>query len=164
MPAKPLQTVLPGADDVAIDLISRMFAFNPEKRITVEQALRHPFFVEYFDEEDLREHLSGPFHWEGEGVELPGLHEILMQDAHRFGAKRQQRIAEYEARRRAGSSVSGDGDAEQAPDKDEDNDDAAAAAAAAQGSLGGSSSGGGLSKMLNAQSHLPRTGSFVSLD
>jgi len=42
--------ILPTASAEAIDLISRLLCFNPQKRITVDEALRHPFFQKYFDE------------------------------------------------------------------------------------------------------------------
>lgn len=155
---KPWNLVVPGADEVALDLISKMLCFNPDKRITVEQALRHPFFVDYFDEADLSESLSGPFHFTGEGMELPGLHQIMQEDAARFAALRAKRIAEYEARRRAGSNVSGDGDNENDDPQCNDDDNAS------KESSGASGAALAVGKMLNAQSHLPRSGSFVSLD
>lgn len=34
------------------DLLSRMLCFNPDKRITAEEALQHPFFEEYAEEVD----------------------------------------------------------------------------------------------------------------
>lgn len=29
---------------LALDLLAKMLEFNPEKRITVKQAIKHPFF------------------------------------------------------------------------------------------------------------------------
>jgi len=37
---------------VALDLLARLLALDPEDRIPVEEALRHPYFRELYDEED----------------------------------------------------------------------------------------------------------------
>lgn len=39
---------------LALDLLDKMLQFNPEKRITAEQALRHKYLEELFDEQDLK--------------------------------------------------------------------------------------------------------------
>ncbi|KAK7086136.1 Mitogen-activated protein kinase 15 [Halocaridina rubra] len=40
---KPLREILGGAPSDAIDLVEKLLVFNPEKRLTAEQALKHPF-------------------------------------------------------------------------------------------------------------------------
>jgi len=40
---KKLKTILPTASDEAIDFIKRLLTFNPNKRMTAEQCLEHPF-------------------------------------------------------------------------------------------------------------------------
>lgn len=35
--------VLPQADDIAIDLLTQLLQFNPDKRIMSDQCLVHPF-------------------------------------------------------------------------------------------------------------------------
>jgi mitogen-activated protein kinase 1/3 len=37
---------------LALDLLEKLLAFNPVKRITVEEALRHPYLEPYHDPED----------------------------------------------------------------------------------------------------------------
>ena len=36
----------------ALDLLDKMLTFNPHKRITVEEALAHPYLEQYFDPAD----------------------------------------------------------------------------------------------------------------
>lgn len=35
-----------------LDLISKMLVYSPKKRITADEALLHPFFIDLYDEED----------------------------------------------------------------------------------------------------------------
>ena len=39
-----LQQLIPGASEQAIDLMNQMMIFDPQKRITPAQALKHPYF------------------------------------------------------------------------------------------------------------------------
>ena len=36
----------------ALNLLDVMLTFNPHKRVTVEQALAHPYLEQYYDPED----------------------------------------------------------------------------------------------------------------
>ncbi|XP_064997901.1 cyclin-dependent kinase D-1-like isoform X2 [Musa acuminata AAA Group] len=44
VPAPPLRTLFPMASDDALDLLSKMFTYDPKARITVQQALEHRYF------------------------------------------------------------------------------------------------------------------------
>ena len=48
-PKKNLKTKFPGSSDDSLDLLDQMLKFNPNKRITVNQALNHRFFSDIKD-------------------------------------------------------------------------------------------------------------------
>lgn len=48
----PWRSMFPASSDLALDLLDRLLAFNPAKRITVEEALRHPYLEPYHDPDD----------------------------------------------------------------------------------------------------------------
>jgi serine/threonine protein kinase len=40
---KKLKDMFPTASEEALDLLKKLLQFNPNKRLTVEQALQHPY-------------------------------------------------------------------------------------------------------------------------
>jgi mitogen-activated protein kinase 1/3 len=48
----PFRALFPKSNDMALDLLEKLLAFNPAKRITVEEALKHPYLEPYHDPED----------------------------------------------------------------------------------------------------------------
>lgn len=40
----PWKDILPKANDDALDLLEKLLKFDPDKRITIEQAMKHPYF------------------------------------------------------------------------------------------------------------------------
>ena len=55
--AVPFPTLLnnPSISPEAVDLLEKMLCFNPYKRIGVEEALRHPYLAEYYEDEEEEE-------------------------------------------------------------------------------------------------------------
>lgn len=49
---KDLAKLYPHANPLAIDLLSKMLAFDPEKRVSVDDALAHPYLDAMHDPED----------------------------------------------------------------------------------------------------------------
>jgi mitogen-activated protein kinase 1/3 len=61
IPPRDMATLFPGANPEAIDLIAKLLVWDPRKRISVEEALEHPFV----------QHLHDPFD-EPVGYPIPG--------------------------------------------------------------------------------------------
>ena len=68
-PRVDFRTVYPDATVEAVDLIDKMLAFDPSKRITVAQALAHPYLASLHDESD-EPSASRPFFFDFEGETL----------------------------------------------------------------------------------------------
>lgn len=51
-PKVPWNNLFPMADHNALDLLDKMLTFNPSKRIIVEDALSHPYLMQYYDPAD----------------------------------------------------------------------------------------------------------------
>lgn len=52
IPPKDFETIFPDADNQAIDLLTKMLKFDPYKRISVDEALEHPYLKELHLAED----------------------------------------------------------------------------------------------------------------
>ena len=92
-PQRPWAQVVPLADELALDLISRMLCFNPTKRISAEQALKHPYFSDLYDPEDLRENLSEHFHFDESINDIPTMHRHFQEEVERFQQTRARRMS-----------------------------------------------------------------------
>lgn len=49
---QPFETLFPNASPLAIDFLTKTLTFDPKKRITVEDALAHPYLEAYHDPDD----------------------------------------------------------------------------------------------------------------
>ncbi|KAJ1660658.1 mitogen activated protein kinase [Dispira simplex] len=55
-PKLPFRQLYPNATEKALDLLERLLAFDPAKRITVEEALQHPYLEAYHEPDDEPSH------------------------------------------------------------------------------------------------------------
>ena len=62
-PPKELEKQFPDANSDALDLLKKMLIINPEKRITIENALKHPFLN---DDYNLKDKLLPEFNYDSE--------------------------------------------------------------------------------------------------
>merc|ERR1712130_120311 len=51
-PKKDLRMFFPNANPLALDLLNKMLQFDPTRRITVEEALSHPYLESLHDDAD----------------------------------------------------------------------------------------------------------------
>ena len=51
-PKVPFKKLFPDANEKALDLLDKMLEFNPAKRITVEDALKHPYMADLHNPDD----------------------------------------------------------------------------------------------------------------
>lgn len=52
LPPVPLDRLFPLANPLALDLLEKLLKFDPAARITVEEALEHPYLSTYHDKAD----------------------------------------------------------------------------------------------------------------
>ncbi|KAH3883778.1 hypothetical protein DPMN_007746 [Dreissena polymorpha] len=81
----------PKADPKALDLLDKMLTFNPQRRITVEEALAHPYLEQYYDPAD-EPVAEEPFTFEMELDDLPKerLKEMIYEEVHTLIQKNKQ--------------------------------------------------------------------------
>ncbi|XP_016344046.1 mitogen-activated protein kinase 1-like [Sinocyclocheilus anshuiensis] len=86
-PKIPWSKLFPKADNKALDLLDRMLTFNPIRRITVEEALAHPYLEQYYDPSD-EPVAEEPFTFNMELDDLPKekLKELIYEETARFQA------------------------------------------------------------------------------
>uniref|UniRef100_A0A3P8WSL7 Mitogen-activated protein kinase n=1 Tax=Cynoglossus semilaevis TaxID=244447 RepID=A0A3P8WSL7_CYNSE len=81
----PWETLFFKSDPKALDLLGRMLTFNPIKRISVEEALAHPYLEQYYDPTD-EPVAEEPFTFSMELDDLPKerLKELIFEETARF--------------------------------------------------------------------------------
>ncbi|CDS06216.1 Putative CMGC/MAPK protein kinase [Lichtheimia ramosa] len=89
MPKILFQNLYPRANPLAIDLLNKLLEFDPAKRITVEEALAHPYLSAYHDVDDEPVHTE-TFDFSFEVVEsIEDMRKMIAQEVMSFKANKQ---------------------------------------------------------------------------
>lgn len=84
MPKKPFPALFPDANPDALDLLDKMLAFDPSQRISVEQALEHPYLHIWHDASDEPD-CPTTFNFDFEVVEEVGeMRKMILDEVLRF--------------------------------------------------------------------------------
>lgn len=84
MPKKSFLTLFPNANPDALDLLDKMLAFDPSSRISVEQALEHPYLHIWHDASDEPD-CPTTFNFDFEVVdEVPEMRGLILDEVYRF--------------------------------------------------------------------------------
>jgi len=111
-PKVPLSKLYPSANPLAIDLMEKMLVFNPNKRISVDEALKHPYLKGLHNPKTEYE-CKSPFDFEFEKVEMTKdvLREFIWDEILHFRpdlqGKRDKFVADAKAAKAAGGSSGG---------------------------------------------------------
>ncbi|CAI7780818.1 unnamed protein product [Closterium sp. NIES-53] len=86
-PARSIRDVFPKLSEPAADLVQRMLVFDPRKRITVDEALAHPYLAHYHKANQDPPH-PNPFQYdlsfEQEEYDIPRIRQLIFEQACAF--------------------------------------------------------------------------------
>ena len=88
---QPFSQLFPKSNPVALDLLSKMLNFNPNKRYTIEQCISHPYFETLHNPEE--EPISeSAFDWSFDDIELTkdNLQSIIYDQSLNFHPENEQ--------------------------------------------------------------------------
>lgn len=76
--------MFPNANPDALDLLDRLLAFDPSSRISVEEALAHPYLAVWHDPSDEPD-CPTTFNFDFEVIEeIPDLRQLIVHEVNRF--------------------------------------------------------------------------------
>ena len=90
-PRTDLNKLYPGAGEEALDFLSRILVFNPYFRISVDEALNHPFFKKVRkNEKELKSDNQISIEFEKDTLDKKKLRQLFIEEINFFKTKRQQ--------------------------------------------------------------------------
>jgi len=93
--------IIPNASKEAKDLLDRFLKFSPDKRITIEEALNHPYFsdikIDESEEEVVEPILPFDFDFEDTDVDVPQVKDLILHEIMLY--HHQELLNEYEKKK-----------------------------------------------------------------
>jgi serine/threonine protein kinase len=116
--ATPMAELFPAhkGETEALDLLTKMLEFHPRKRITIQQALEHPFLLSLHNPED-EPVANFTFSFEFENDELPRekVQELIWEQVRAYHPYLPENYPSAVPRRKVKQMLSSNGDAKQQP-------------------------------------------------
>jgi len=77
----PWKQLFPNASDLSLNMLDYLLTFNPNRRVTVEEALKHPYLAQYYDPTD-EPTAPQPFTFDMEldDLPLPQLKQLIFEE------------------------------------------------------------------------------------
>lgn len=92
-----VSTMFPNANPEALDLLWKMLVFDVEKRITVEDALRHPYLAAYYDEERENQPVEMFQSFDLDDLDEADLKELMFKEICHFHPEEMEKRAQQQA-------------------------------------------------------------------
>ncbi|CAF0765779.1 unnamed protein product [Rotaria sordida] len=77
----PWKQLFPNASDLSLNMLDYLLTFNPNRRVAVEEALKHPYLAQYYDpsDEPIAPH-PFTFDMELDDLPLPQLKQLIFEE------------------------------------------------------------------------------------
>jgi mitogen-activated protein kinase 1/3 len=77
----PWKQLYPTASDLSLNMLDYLLTFNPHRRVSVEEALKHPYLAQYYDpsDEPIAPH-PFTFDMELDDLPLPELKQLIFAE------------------------------------------------------------------------------------
>ena len=109
-PAKNFKEYFAGASDSCIDFIKGCLQFNPKKRLSVQEALEHPYLKAIHDPKKLVEcDRAVDFSFEMQCKDRKGLKEQMLEATHQVRERASQQYKQFLSNKTKGSATISDG-------------------------------------------------------